>query len=62
MNEFERLGGLGISESPKLLEKFGMLVRGAEKELFPGCKRVSKFKLMVYLLQLRVFMGKVINH
>ena len=41
MNAFERLGGPGISKSPELLEKFGRLVRDAEKEIFPGYEKFS---------------------
>ena len=57
MNEFESLGGPAISESPELLEKFGRLVRDAEKELFPGCKKFSKLEFMVHLLHIKCLCG-----
>ena len=57
MSEFERLGGPGISESPELLEKFGRLVRDAEKELFLGCKKFLKLQFMVPLLYIECRYG-----
>ena len=57
MDEFERLGGPEISESPEVLQKFVRLVRDAKKELFPRCEKFSKLKFMVQLLYMKCLYG-----
>jgi len=57
MDEFERLGGPEISESPEVLKKFARLVREAKKELFLGCEKFSKLEFIVHLLHIKCLCG-----
>ena len=57
MDEFQRLGGPEISESPEVLQKFARLVRDAEKELFLGCEKFSKLEFIVHLLHIKCLCG-----
>jgi len=57
MDKFKRLGSPEINESLEVLKKFARLVRDAEKELFPRCKKFSKLEVTAHLPHMKCLCG-----